>query len=665
MRKGFYSKLAITNIKKNGKNYIPFILSATITIAMFYMISSLSQNTGLDRITGSDSAKIMLMLGTWVTAIFAVIFLFYTNSFLIKRRKKEFGLYNILGMEKKHLLKVIGLETIFIGAGTITLGILIGVLLDKLMYLAFLSMFDIEISFSSSEISIDSILFTLTLFGSIFFVTFLNNLRQIHMSSPIELLRGSSVGEKEPKTKWITAIFGVLCIGTGYVLSVTIKNPMASISIFFVAVILVITGTYCVFTTGSIVLLKMLRKNKKYYYKTKNFVAVSGMIYRMKQNAVGLANICVLSTMVLVMVSSTLSLNLGLNDIISGQYPRSIIVSTTYREPDNIENAQDTVNKVAHDKNKPMKDIVDYTYLSFSAVENKDHFSVKEIPSDTSVIAGIDNLCNLVFITQESYNKTAGTKVSLNDKEVLVYSNSNIFNHNTVKVFDEEFEIKEKLDSFVADNIISGMAVTSYFIVVKDFDTLQRFEVMQEKVYGKNASSIRNVYGFNVDADKETTINLYKNVVDDLVDITHNGRIECQENEEGEVMALYGGFLFIGIFLGSLFIMATILIMYYKQMSEGHDDKSRFEIMQKVGMSRSEIKRSINSQVLTVFFLPLVVAGIHVVFAFPLITKILKMLYLTNVALFTACTIGCFIVFAIFYTIVYSLTAKVYYKIVS
>ena len=301
MTKLFYSRLAATNIQKNRRTYLPFLLTCTFTVSMYYMITSLSQNPGLDKMLGSDVLRYTLSLGGWVTAIFSAIFLFYTNSFLIKRRKKEFGLFNILGMEKKHLAKVIALETLYVAVISLALGLGLGVLLEKLLFLVLLKMFETAIPLGFSP-SLSAVFMTLALFGAIFLLIFLNTLRQIRVSSPIELLHSGNVGEREPKTRWIMAVLGAISLGAGYYISVTTKNPVAAMGLFFVAVLLVIIGTYLLFTAGSIALLKSMRKNKRFYYTSKHFTSVSGMLYRMKQNAVGLANICILSTAVLVMV---------------------------------------------------------------------------------------------------------------------------------------------------------------------------------------------------------------------------------------------------------------------------------------------------------------------------------------------------------------------------
>ena len=325
MNNRFFSKLAASNIKKNGKAYIPYILSCVMTVALFYIVKSLSYNPGLKNMVGSSTMMTMMSMCSVIIALFAIVFLFYTNSFLMKRRKKEFGVFNILGMEKSHIAKTMAWENFYVTLISIVGGLVIGLALDKAMFLLIAQVLNEEITLGFF-ISDKAIISTIVMFCIIFLLILLNSIRQIHTANPIELVTAGNAGEREPKTKWVLAILGLLSLGAGYYIALTIENPLTALVYFFFAVILVIIGTYMLFTAGSIALLKILRKNKKYYYKTKHFTSISGMIYRMKQNAVGLANICILSTAVLVMVSSTSSLMLGLQDVIATRYPNDFVV---------------------------------------------------------------------------------------------------------------------------------------------------------------------------------------------------------------------------------------------------------------------------------------------------------------------------------------------------
>lgn len=672
MNRFFYFKLAIINIKKNAKTYVPYIITSILTICMFYIICSLSNNPDLDKATGTDSMSTVLSLGRIVCSIFSIIFLFYTNSFLMKRRKKEFGLYNILGMEKKHISKIVLCETIIISVISLILGIVIGILFDKLMLLILLSMFTVKIPLGF-YISTISLKYTFTLFIVIFILIFLNSIRQIHLAKPIELLQSSSVGEKEPKAKWFIAFLGFICLCSGYYISVTTTNPIAALMLFFVAVILVIIGTYLLFTAGSIVLLKALRKNKNYYYKTKHFISISGMIYRMKQNAVGLANICVLSTMVLVMISSTFSLWFGMNDIIDNYYPREFQFSPSVYSNTDIQNLKTWINDTLDDFNQKPTDTIEYTTLNFSCIEKDDTFIVDKANSSYSNV--VDDISTLSFITIDDYNKIYNSDVKLNHDEILICSSRDKYNNPELNIFDYTFKIKDSFDNFPTDQYVAANVAKNHVIVVKNMNILENINKLQQKEYEDMASDIQYLYFFNIDTDSETILKINNKFYDEIEQMAnypentnkyvYQGRIDCRENSRNNLIGLNGGLLFVGVFLGVLFMMATILIMYYKQISEGYDDKERFDIMQKVGISKKEIKKSIHSQVLIVFFLPLIVAGIHIAFAFPFITKILAILNLTNITLLAIATIGGFLIFAVFYAIVYLITARSYYKIVS
>lgn len=657
MNNVFYPKLAANNIKKNSKTYIPYMLTCIFTAAMYYIIHSLSNNEGISTLIGSDTISITLGLGNNITAIFAIIFLFYTNSFLIKRRKKEFGLFNILGMEKKHLLRVIGYETLYIALISLTLGIAIGILLDKLMYLSVLKLMGVEISLGF-YISWSSILSTIILFSIIFFLIFINSLRQVHLSNPIELLKSSNFGEKEPKTKWSMSILGFVCLGLGYYIALTTKDPVAAISLFFVAVILVIVGTYLVFTAGSIAFLKVLRKNKKYYYNFKHFTSVAGMIYRMKQNAVGLANICILSTMVLVMISSTSSMMMGMEDIINTRYPYDISIYSDGSDTNKNNLLVEEIDNIILREN--IEKEVSYAYLNFAGIKDKDKFVTNR--NSNSVV--VNDVNNLIFITLEDYNKVASESKSLEDGEVLLYSNRDKYEYDTINVFNKSYKVAERVDDFLGNGIISANVASSQFIVVKDMGELDDLYRAQKETFGENASEIDFMYGIDLKVDDNEKEGIYNNITDTLYNKGFDFIGETKVGSRSSFVSLYGGLFFIGIFLGALFIMATILIIYYKQISEGYDDKERFEIMQKVGMSNEEVQGSIRSQVLTVFFLPLITAGIHISFAFPFIVKILSMLNLTNTKLFILCTVVSFIIFALIYSVIYILTARAYYKIV-
>lgn len=656
MGKFFYAKLALTNLKKNSKTYIPYILTCIGTITMYYLMHFISRNDGLDSMSGGTQLKIILNLGNFVIAIFAIIFLFYTNSFLIKRRKKEFGLFNILGMEKKHIARVMVWETLFVSLVSLIVGLVTGLVTSKMMFLLLLKILNFAVPFGFF-ISWDSVIATTILFSIIFILSLLNNLRQIHLAKPIELIKGGQTGEKEPKTKWILVLFGILTLGGGYYIALTTESPLAAINLFFIAVILVIIGTYALFTAGTIALLKLLRKNKNFYYQTKHFISVSGMIYRMKQNAVGLANICVLATMVLVMVSTTVSLYVGMEDLLRHRYPRNISVSAENVTAEDAKRMDAIILDVAENHKVGIKNTVNYRYSSLAAIQEGHSFSIH--PS-TYVMGKEIALLSLMPLSE--YNKIENKSETLAANEVLLFTLRGTIDGNKIDLSGNKFHIKERLQSLNIDGSSNAMLVDTYFLIVPDEQTI----ISLQKALDTNSSSgLSYYYGFDTDSSPENEVALTYALRDQLRAAGIDAFSEGAEESRESFFSLYGGLFFLGIFLGALFIMATVLIIYYKQISEGYDDKSRFEIMQKVGLSKNEVKKSIKSQVLIVFFLPLVMAVVHIAFAFKVITKLLALLNLTNVTLFAITTAGAILVFALFYAIVYSLTAREYYKIVS
>lgn len=600
--------------------------------------------------SGGEALITMLTLGNYVIGIFSVIFLFYTNSFLIKRRKKEFGLFNVLGMEKKHVAKVISLETFFASALSLLLGLTSGIVLSKLMFLLLSNIlqFNIPFTYFVSVLSIGS---SVLLFSGIFILILLNNLRHIHLAKPIELLRGGQVGEREPKTKWLLVVIGLITLGYGYYIALVTESPLTAMVKFFLAVVLVIIGTYALFTAGTIALLKLLRKNKKFYYQTKHFISISGMIYRMKQNAAGLASICILSTMVLIMLSTTVSLYIGMEDLLKYRYPKEISVSGFDVSQEEAESIEKNIVEEADKHKVEMIDPIHYRSVAFPATLQGNSFNLEEpeTPSfnDVSVIEAIP---------LNEYNQLEKQSATLDDDEVLLYTFRGNPIKDTITIDNQEFKIKDHLQDLTFDGKSIAMLTDRYFVVMKDESIIHQISPNENLSY---------YYGFDTEADSETEIALTLSLSQLLKEQSIEGYAEGKEEARESFYSLYGGLFFLGIFLGALFIMATVLIMYYKQISEGFDDKKRFEIMQNVGLSKEEIKKSIHGQVLIVFFMPLVGAVIHIAFAFKVITKLLALLNLTNVSLFVLWTVITVLVFAVFYAIVYLVTAREYYKIVS
>ena len=658
MNSRFYMKLALTNIKKNSKFYLPYLLTGTGTVAMFYIMCMIATNEGVLNMRGGDTLSFILMFGTIVIGVFSTIFLLYTNSFLMKRRKKELGLYNILGMEKQHIAKILFFETVFTGIGMILTGLGFGILFSKLIFMLLFRMlkFSVPMSFIISTVSIAV---TALLFCGIFIVTLLANLLQIRLTKPIDLLKGGNIGEREPKSKWLITIIGLLTTGAGYFIALVTKSPLDAVSLFFIAVLLVIAGTYCLFTAGSITLLKTMRKNKGYYYKTKHFTSISGMIYRMKQNAVGLANICILSTMVLVMVSTTVSLYAGAEDALLTSYPTDIKIIVYNPEEGQRESALKLTMDTVEQQNRIMTNLLDYKRLTFAVKRAGNTFS-----TDLDNRAYNADVYSLSFLSSGEYERLTGNKVDLSKNEVLVYGLQEGFG-SSFTLFDQEYRIVKRLEDFPIESEHGTMIVNIVSIVVEDEAMLEGLYQKQLAAYGENASNMDYFISFDMNGSKEEKIACYNALIKAIRSIAPESYIYCRQAIESEFYSMYGGLFFLGLFLGLLFLMATVLIIYYKQISEGYDDKERYEIMQKVGMSRSEVRSSISSQILKVFFLPLVMSIIHITAAFKMITKLLLVFKLTNIPLFLGCTALTILIFAIIYAIVYVLTARAYYRIVS
>ena len=659
-----YTKLAITNIKNNRQFYFPYLLTGIITVAMFYIMCALESNPGIQSMPGAKDLGLILRLGIGVIGIFAVIFLFYTNSFIIKRRKKELGIYNILGMEKRHIAKILSKEAFFTAIIAIGGGLVTGVLFHKLACMLLYRMigFNGGITFSFSK---KGVMITAILFAIVYLLTYIYDLFQVQLANPIELLQSGNKGEREPKTKAIMAVLGVLCLGTGYFIAITTKNPIKALTLFFVAVILVIIGTYLLFTAGSIALLKILRRNKGYYYQTKHFTSVSGMIYRMKQNAVGLANICILSTMVLVAVSTTVSLYVGVEDIMKERYPNEINISAYY---DTGAPAEDSiapiVEKSVKESGRKIRHEEDYLELYFAAIKDQGQYSLDKEKVKT---AG-DRVSGFVVLTREDCKKKYNEEIpELAENEVALFTIKKT-DMDTLVLENRSYHVKEikQFQNTEDFETIADIMDEYYYVIVNDVQDMERLWQLQKEIYQENSSSISRQVRLDIDGDSEQKKECFENIKTALEPEQAKARIliDSSQSNLDEFYQIYGGFLFLGLFLGILFLMITVLIIFYKQISEGYDDKERFSIMEKVGMSNDEVKATIRSQVRTVFFLPILMAAVHVGMAFPMIKRLLSLFGLSNTALFTGCMAGTILVFTLIYLLVFLKTSKTYYKIV-
>ncbi len=677
MRRGFYRKIAWNGIRKNRSLYVPYLLTCTGMVGMFYIISFLCTNDLLLRLRGGDVLQVILGLGRGVVGVFALIFLFYTNSFLVRRRKREFGLYNILGMSKRNLACVLLWESVTAAVLSLTGGLTAGIALAKFAELGMVNLVMGEVEYSLS-VSWGAVWNTILLFLCIFGLILLYTLGQIRLANPIELLHSENAGEKPPKANWLLAFLGAVLLGGAYNLAVSLREPIEAILWFFVAVIMVILATYLLFIAGSVVFCRLLQKKKSYYYQTKHFVSVSSMIYRMKRNGAGLASICILCTMVLVMLSSTVCLYFGSEDSIQARYPRNVNLYVRAKSLEQMESSQrEAIRRealeMARERGMDAEQVMDYLSVSLTAYIKDGRI---ESVGSSGYVYQTDNFAGLweiYLIPLEDYNHMTGCEETLAPGEVLLCTNRSAYEKTELAFPDGTvWQIKKQVDDFEPAG--SGVAhiISSMYVFLPDFsESVKPFLALSSE--NGSAVGIEWSYGFDMDGSQEEQAALTRDLRQKLrqqeqegpEDALHIYRCEGDAEERDSFYSLNGGLFFLGILLGAVFLFAAVLIMYYKQISEGYEDQSRFAIMQKVGMTKKDIRDSVNSQILTVFFLPLLTAGLHLLFAYPMVQKMLVLFGLTNTKLMTQVTVLCYLVFALFYIFVYRITSRAYYGIVS
>lgn len=655
--------MAAGNLVRNRRFEFPYLLTGLITVAMFYNMTFLTFHEELKNMPGGATIPTIMNLGTMVVGLFAVIFLLYTNTFLMKRRHKEIGLYNILGMSKRHIAVVMLWETVYTCLITVVGGLLLGILLSKLMLLLLYKILFFSVSFGFM-VSWKSVGITAVLFVAIYLVALLLNLLHVHLSKPVELLKGGSVGEKEPKTKVLLAILGVVTLGAGYYIAITTESPLEALMLFFLAVILVIIGTYCLFTAGSIAFLKAMKKRKNYYYQAKHFIGISGMLYRMKQNAVGLANICILSTMVLVMISTCVCLYIGTGDALNAMYPHDIIYSQSW---------QDSGNRSKEEVRVQIQEALDKAGMEPTHVQEVDQLTTVNSMPEEATLGGVDpnagvmdlsNTVTTLVVTAEGYRQMTGNTLNLAPGEAAIYTTESQGEWEQISFLGLSFSIKTWLPEAPAITV-EGYSERYIFLVVADDAAMEAVYQQQMLDGGGLASNIYWEYSLDFDGvSKEEMLQLYQTLRSSVLSDTGDNTLSCRDAQEVDFYSLYGSFLFLGLFLGALFLMATVLIIYYKQISEGYEDKERFAILEKVGMSQQQVRTAIRSQVRMVFFLPLLGAIIHLAASFKMISKLMAALGLQNIPLFALCCAGTVAAFAVGYFIIYHLTARTYYKIV-
>lgn len=670
MRNSFYLKMAGQNILKNRRLYLPFLISSIGTIMMTFVIQALATNSGLSQIPGGSNLQTILTMGYLILILFSAVFLFYINSFLMKNRKKEFGIYNILGMDKSHLTKMLADEMVIIWLISLIIGLVAGLLLNKVAILLVRRMLNAEVIFGF-EFSSQAILWTFCFFSIIFLTILVTNVFQIRLSKPIELLSGSETGEKEPRARFFWTMAGLLLLGSGYYIALTVQSPIMGIQVVFLAILLVIAATYLLFIAGTITGLKLLKRKNSFYYQTRHFIPISGMLYRMKKNAVGLANISILSVGVVLMLSIVASLYMTTDRAVDSQYPRDVVseVNLSSNEAENERQVKEQVEqalKETSDKtNQKMKNTLTYSYLSFPVFQHEDNF---EVSKKVYAMQTKQKPVILNFIDQSNYQMISGKKFKLKENEVVIQGTNRKYTATELNILDKNFKVipAETVQEFVIGSETTNQVQDSYYIIVNDIKTLGEIADRQMKILQEGTTNIGVFTQFDLqnatDQQKVTFSKVFKKKLKEKgLDIrTVDTRVEAN----GNFRALRSGILFLVLNIALLLLMMTVLIIYYKQISEAYDDQKRYQIMKKIGMSSSEIKQSVRSQILSVFFLPVLVAIFHIAVMFPIMKKVMVLVMLNQVELFPMSLLIAIAFFFVIYVSVYMLTAKTYYKII-
>ena len=674
MKRGFYPRLAWSGMRKNSKLYLPYTLACIGMTAMFYILMHLADSPALKLIPSSASVTMTLSLGSFVMGVFSLLFLFYTNSFLVRRRFKEFGLYNVLGMNKGNISRVLAWEALINALISLAGGLFLGIALSKLAELGLVNIMGGDTDLDL-RISVKALEFTVMFFCGIFLLIYLNSLIKIRRSSASELVKSENFGEKPPRANWLFGLAGIVILAAAYYIAVSIKTPLTALSLFFIAVIMVIVATYLIFIAGSVWICRLLQKNKRYYYKKNHFVSVSSMVYRMKRNGAGLASICILATMVLVMISSTTCLYFGAEDALRDRYPRDISISASYSGLDSMtdENISALRGEIsAAVGGAETENILDYRCASLVGSLENGILDLSEASIYSTAMTTYDYVAEVYIVPLADYNAIAGTNESLGSDEAMIYAYRMDYTDKTFAA-DElvSFRVKKVLDSFpIADGSAMASIAPTVFVIVPDFaDTVAKLGGAVSSS-GDEPASLSWNYAFDTPVSDEEETAMCERIGERLSECSQTGGYLYYSRESlaanrADFYGMFGGLFFLGIMLSIAFICAAVLIIYYKQISEGYEDRRRFEIMQNVGMTKKEIRSSINSQLLTVFFLPLIFAGLHLGFAFPFIHKLLMLFNLSNLPLLIGTTAISFGVFALLYAVVFRVTSNAYYNIVS
>ena len=681
MKLAFYPKLAVDGIRKNKRLYFPYILTCVGMVMMYYVIHYLAAMPVLTSMSGGRTTAQMLGFGSWIVALFALLFLFYTNSFLMRRRKKEFGLYNILGMGKGNLGRMLLWETVILFAVSMVFGLLGGIAFSKLAELVLIRILNGNVSYDFT-VNMEAISDTFMIFVPIFGLIFLKCLVELRHMSAITLLRSENVGEKPPRANYLLGIGGILILAGAYYIAVTIESPLMALSLFFVAVAMVIVATYLIFISGSVMLCRLLQKNKRYYYQKNHFVSVSSMAYRMKRNGAGLASICILSTMVLVMMLGCASLYFGAEDSLNTRYPNDISVGADYLPDDGKEGySQEKVETFLEEIHTVMDDFgvtpineQRYLHTTVAGLLRDGTLTVDHEAVDSITLDVYDDVCNVIFVPLADYNRCMNANETLEENQVLLHCIRRSYDDPVIAMADGTvWQVKKQVADIMGSGDAAMEVIPSVFIVVRDLKpVIHSLSNELGEDYAKLYCRQRLSYSFDTDLPAAEEIALCDTIGMRIRDMDISGAggfharyTECREEEREDFYGTFGGIFFLGILLSIVFLLATVLMIYYKQISEGYEDQSRFEIMKKVGMTTEDIRKSINSQMLTVFFLPLMTAVLHLAFAFPMVQKLLSLFNLRNVSLMLIVMAAAVLVFGLFYVIIYKVTSNAYVAIVS
>lgn len=638
-----YNVLALEGIKKNKQLYLPYIISSVCIIAITYIVSYFCYSKTIISSVGGEVISSIMLLGYMVMALFSLIFIFYTHSFLFKRRKKEFGLYNVLGLAKKDICKIVFLDNIYVDIITIVLGLGVGILFSKFAELAYFKIVakPYSIVFNLPTLSL---MMTLICFLGIYFLILVSSIISVYKNDTIAFLKADSSGEKAPRANFLLALVGLIILAFAYYLAITIDDPVQAMLTFFFAVIMVVVATYLLFIAGSVTLCKILAHNKKYYYKLNHFISVSSMSFRMKRNGSGLASICILATMVLVMLSSTSSLYFGAKSSNKKLFPYEYSINYNYDTYDELINANETITSFVELKDFKIKEKIEYHNINFYLP-----LEGNKVIEDSKTL----DYANMTFIDVDEYNKIYGTDYVLKDDECLLYEYIGEYKQDSIVVGDNTYKVIDRANKMVTDYVSAVSATNNYFFVVNDL----------EPISNSLKDICKNTYIVQFDVYNDS-LSLYNLINEEYTSDTPYF-FESSLNSLSEFYNLYGSLFYLGISLSIAFVIATVCIMYYKQVVEGYEDQKRFAIMKKLGLDDRQIRKSINSQLLTVFFLPLVGALSHLLFAHPMIEKLLSLFLISDIRLFFITSIICFVSFSIAYFVIYKLTSNVYYKIVS